>query len=149
MKYRGNKSGLYVDQDEYKTKEPPLIKILAALAMICALLAVATVVRGDALPNVEQQNFERWLVPGYCDERCCEDEGVEDKGIYAMIVIDRTKAHEIGGMDSLLPGMKINDNAYLSARIVDDGTLEIIVFVRGLNCKECWEVYHTYNLIMP
>lgn len=111
MKYTGNKSALYVEEDKLVDRKPimwTVVRIIIALLVATAFIFASKRAMGDALPHVEQQNWERWIAPGYCDERCCEDENA-----YATIVIDRTKAHEMGGMDSMLPGMKLSDDMFL------------------------------------
>lgn len=154
-KYRGNKSGLYVDERNYVTQKSikwAAIRIIIVLLMAAAIFFISKRAFGDALPHVEFQNWERWFAPQPCDEQCCEKEATTqsmEKEEYATIVIDRRTANEIGGMDSTLPGMKVNKNTFLSARILDNGNLEILVFVRGLGCKDCWEVYYASELIMP
>jgi len=50
MKYKGNKSGLYVDEKEYGKKAPLFIKILTLIFMVCALAMLAKLAFGNALP---------------------------------------------------------------------------------------------------
>jgi hypothetical protein len=111
MKYTGNRASLYVEEDKLVARRPikwAIVRILIVLSVAAAIFFVSKRAFGDALPHIEQQNMERWLTPGRCDDRCCDDENA-----YAMIVIDRSKAYEMGGMDSILPGMKLTDDMFL------------------------------------
>lgn len=143
MKYKGNKSALFVEEDKYEIRQPikwPLIKIIVVLLAALAIFLIARRASGDALPHVEQQNWERWLVPDMCEDKCCEKENA-----YAMIVIDRTKANEIGGMDSILPGMKLDEDTLLSATIDSWGDIRILIFKRDK--EDIWRV--TYDFELP
>jgi len=137
MHYKGNKSALYVDESQYKkpSRKPWWILVIASLMFLYFILFINITSKAafaDPLSQTSQQSFEP----------CLED-------AYATIVVDKRLAQEIGGMDSTLPGMTINKNTILSARIIEDDTLEIIVFTRGGDCSTCWGTYYTIGLILP
>jgi hypothetical protein len=135
MRYKGNKSALYVELNEYKDFSRTLkvfIVLAVLIVVVAAIIITSKAVFADPLSQTSQQSFEP----------CLED-------AYATIVVDKHLAQEIGGMDSTLPGMTINKNTILSARIIEDDTLEIIVFTRGGDCAACWGAYYTIGLILP